>query len=109
MIHESWIIQAAGSSVFGAPLVLLGSSYRAMMWIHSAFEEGSKVMRRYTLMTNISALAHEAGLVAPRTYFRGQMNTGSLIETCNITDYNVKSKIHDMSFTITENLLRLLP
>ena len=58
-------------SFLGEPLDLLWLSYRALRWIRSVFldgprgkaerEEGSKVMRRYTLLTNIGVLAYEAG------------------------------------------------
>lgn len=78
-------------SSFGVPLVLLWLSYGTfslgqmsngslhtlplrenvgakkptLKWIRSAFEEGSKIMRRY--LTDISSSAHEAGLVTPRS------------------------------------------
>lgn len=38
---------------FGVPLVLLGLSHRALKWIRRTFEDGSKVMLKYTLLTNI--------------------------------------------------------
>ncbi len=43
-------------------------SIEALKWIRSAFENGSKVIRRYALLTNISELAHKAGLVAPQVF-----------------------------------------
>ena len=39
-----------------APLVLLWFFDGTLRWIHSAFEEGLKSMRRYALFTNISSL-----------------------------------------------------
>ena len=78
---------------FGVPLVLLELSYRSLNWIRSAFEEGSKVMWRYTPLTNICALANETGLVAPRarfcrfalqrTYVHETMNLCNTIEFIN--------------------------
>lgn len=40
-------------------------------------EEGTKVIRKYALFTNIGSSAHEVGLVAPRTYVQEAMNIGS--------------------------------
>ena len=40
---------------FGVSLVLLWMSYGTLMWIHCAFEEDSKVMRRYTQLTDRSS------------------------------------------------------
>lgn len=51
----------------GVPLILHCFSYKTLKRIRSAFKEGSKVMRRYTRLTNISALAHEAEFVAIQT------------------------------------------
>lgn len=45
------------------PLALLWLSYRTLKWIRSVFEEGSKVMRNYTLLTDRSSLIYEIGLV----------------------------------------------
>lgn len=87
------------SSSLGVPLVLLWLSYRALKWIRNAFldepsgrstsgslfpkglkkaehEEGSKVMWRYTLLTNIGSSAHEASLLALCTYVHRLMNIG---------------------------------
>lgn len=47
--------------------------YRLLKF-RSAFEEGLKVMRRYTLLTDSSALGHEVGLVAPKAYVHEAMN-----------------------------------
>lgn len=41
---------------FGMPLVLLWLSYGPFKWSRLAFDEGSKVMRRYTPLTNISSV-----------------------------------------------------
>lgn len=41
-------------SSFGVPLVLLWCSFGALAWIRSAFEEGLKVMRKYSLLMDIS-------------------------------------------------------
>ena len=43
-------------------------SIEALKWIRSAFENGSKVMRRFTLLMDISSSRNETGLVALRTY-----------------------------------------
>ena len=67
------------SSSFGVPLVLLWLSYRALTWIRSAFEEGSKVIRRYTLLTDISPLPYEADLIAQRTYVMNNKNKTRII------------------------------
>ena len=64
---------------FGFPLVFLWLSYRTLKWIRGAFEEGSKVMQRYTLLTDISPLPHKAYLLAPRTYVQESKN----ISSCN--------------------------
>ena len=48
---------------FGVPLVLFWLSYGVLKWIRSVFEEGSKVMRNYTLLTDRSSLIYEIGLV----------------------------------------------
>ena len=73
-------------SFLGEFLVLLWLSYRALRWIRSVFldgpsgrstfgrlqgkkaecEEGSMVMRRYTLFTNLGSLPHEVGMAALR-------------------------------------------
>ena len=80
MVHESWIIQTAESSAFGVPLVLLWLSYGVLRRIRRAFEEGSKVIRRHTLIMNIDELNNKAGLVGPRTYIQEVMNI-SLVGT----------------------------
>ena len=54
-------------SYFGVSLVLLWLSYRALKWIRCSFKQCLKVMRRYTPLTEISSLAHEAVLIVPRT------------------------------------------
>lgn len=70
-------------STFGIPLLLLWLSYRALKWIRCAFEEGSKVMRRFTLFMNISFLLHDAKLFAPRTSVRETVNIGSVMRFRN--------------------------
>jgi hypothetical protein len=52
----------------------VGAKGSILKWIRSAHKEGSKNMRRYTQLTDISALAYEAGLLAPRRYVRETMN-----------------------------------
>ena len=42
-------------SSFGVPLVLLWFSYGALIWTRSALEKGSKVMRRFRSLKNISS------------------------------------------------------
>ena len=64
------IVPVIGEDTIVYPLALLWLSYGALKWIRSAFEEGLKVMRRYTLLMNISLLVHEAGLVAQRDYYQ---------------------------------------
>ena len=51
----------------GASLVPLGLSYSTLSWIRSAFKEVSKVMRRYSLLTNIGLLVHKGSIVTSRT------------------------------------------
>ena len=63
-------------SSLGVPLVLLWLSIEALKWIRNAFIEDLKIMLRYTQLTNIGSLPHEAGLVAPRTYVHEAMNLG---------------------------------
>ena len=43
-------------------------------WIISVFEEGPMTMRKYVHFTNIGSSAHEASLLAPRTYVHEAMN-----------------------------------
>ena len=91
-------------SSYNVPLLLPWLSFETLKWIRSAFldepsgrstfgrlqgkkaerEEGSKVTRRYTLLTDIGALAHEAGLVAPRTYVHEAMNIGGVMMYRNV-------------------------
>lgn len=80
------------SSSFGVPLVLLWLSYKAMTWIRNAFEEGLKVMRKYSLFTNAGSLAHEACLLASLTHVQETMNIGYETITANYSEYNIKNK-----------------
>ena len=79
---------------FGVPLVFLELSYRPLKRFRCAFldesrgrstfgrlqgkkaerEEGLKVLRKYTLLTNIGSLVREACLLAPRRYVHETMN-----------------------------------
>ena len=71
--------EAAEPSAFGALLVLLWLSYGALKWIRSTFldepsgqaerEVGSKVVLRHTSLMDISLLACQVDLLAPRIYF----------------------------------------
>ena len=70
------------------PLALLWLSYKSLKWIRSAFIDDSKVKQRYTLLTNISALAHEAYLVAPRTYVLEAKNLCEVIKVFRIREFS---------------------
>lgn len=40
----------------GVPLILVWLSYGVLTWGRSGFEEGSEVIRKYTLLTNIGSV-----------------------------------------------------
>ena len=46
-------------SSFAVPLVCIWLSNRALKWIRSSFEEGSKDMSAYTQLTNMSSMVYE--------------------------------------------------
>ena len=74
---RSWTSQAAAR-----PLSFTRQESRARRRLENVL--------RYVLFANISALPHEAGLLAPRTYVREAMNIGSLTKLRNVTDSNLK-------------------
>jgi len=72
---------------YGVSFVILRFSYRMLKWIrcvfldepsgHAECKEGMKVMRRYTLLTDIP-LTHEISLVASHYYVHKTKNIGSV-------------------------------
>lgn len=66
---NSW--SCSNAVPFGVPLVLLWLSSGALKWIRGAFEEGSKVMWRYTLLMDINVLVYEADYAAKNICSRG--------------------------------------
>ena len=75
-------------SSFGFPLVLLWLFYRTLTRIRSAFE-----VRRYMLLTDISALVHEARLCYSTNICSQSDEIGSVMMSVN---RNINCKNNDM-------------